>query len=1193
MKCFSKILIGTVHKNTKAHLPRHGTHFVPSLASSAYSLKRFHFCNLNNNQSSSNTSIHTTNTQALDSSKTCPNLLKRIHWVNDVGGMNRTRVQHIHYPLDEWDIQNVVKIANLEKSSICIRGQNQTMGGQTLFPNAHRIDMERMNRILELDLDNETVTVQTGLTWDELMHFLDQFGYSPAILQSYVTFSVGGSISVDIHGITSHQSISSSILELHLVDSQGNFVKCNVQCNPELFQMAIGGFGLFGVIYVAKLKIVPNTKIDMKLNRFTEPEKFHNYYLETLEKENNSIQLARVNLVNGNIDFYEFPKIGNEKMSGCLNGPPREMSLLSQVIYKWVGDTRLFRNLRFNFLEKWLKHPLDWKAQSDRNSLLYESVKPVSSLFSPFVELNKTHVLQEYFIPKQHFLEWYPFMMKEIKQFCKLSKHSSLLNVTIRFVKKRNSHPSDLNLPILTYAKQDVYSFVFYYRADKNVEADHELETFHHVLSNKAAEFGGSFYLPYRHHYTLPQLLKSYPEFEQFVAMKKALDPNPVFNNLWFSNYSTLLEQFKARHGSVDCNVIPIPPNIVSDNPVSENLQPSHESGNPSNQNTKEPTHYSKLNRNKISERGLYDFLRYIFPVVNAQQLFDLVKGELDKNHINSSATSTTTTTNDRHIYELIQKHFRQGIISNISILFNAVKYNMSVLNKEMKHQLHDLLSSIGKRNEPFHGCMTLGDCGRFVKMMRREFHISGPIYICNDQERASDRIERSSMFPVGQFVSYPNMSQIPSQSLDLVTCFIGLHHYKDSELDEYMKHVNRVLRPGGIFILREHDAYNTNVDSMAHVAHNTFNALMGFSYEENSREFRHFRSMKEWNTICERYGLKQAGKYCIQKFDPTLDLMTCYVKCEQSSMHSESASATCHVTTTTVAASAKDSFQHSSNEIPNGLIQNPSSYLRSHSLTDYTIPEWFAVELVQKLGSFLNHTPWYDYPFLHVILQFWKLFYQAVKRVAKRDGLISALWNGYNVMNFVIGLVSTFLLSQMFVLSMIPKIVGRFSSNSTANLTHIQAVLRVRNSMNVNKPCELPNSVRILNSMVSNNNNYSKVQIEREGLRDESFEYYQVDVPRFLPFTTCMKELSRQFDVQVIEIAGQTSVNIKIVSAKKDLQIEEGIEAILIEKYQIVPNARDEDYVHIFSVVTRDLLKLLQQLEKDESIRHVQIHDF
>jgi FAD/FMN-containing dehydrogenase len=124
-------------------------------------------------------------------------------YLNDVSGLNKTRISSIFYPRTVNDIQYWVSKAELQGKTISVRGQAHTMGGHTL-PSAtvssmnYVCDLKYMNRV-EYDETSEEVLVEVGATWTHVINKLKEYGRSPVVMQSYCTFNVAGTISVNAH----------------------------------------------------------------------------------------------------------------------------------------------------------------------------------------------------------------------------------------------------------------------------------------------------------------------------------------------------------------------------------------------------------------------------------------------------------------------------------------------------------------------------------------------------------------------------------------------------------------------------------------------------------------------------------------------------------------------------------------------------------------------------------------------------------------------------------------------------------------------------------------------------------------------------------------------------------------------------------------------------------------------------------
>ena len=99
---------------------------------------------------------------------------------------------------------------------------------------------------------------------------------------------------------------------------------------------------------------------------------------------------------------------------------------------------------------------------------------------------------------------------------------------------------------------------------------------------------------------------------------------------------------------------------------------------------------------------------------------------------------------------------------------------------------------------------------------------------------------------------------EVPDASVDLVTMMQGLHHIPQQHLPGFLQEVVRVLRPGGLFLFREHDALPALMP-MLELAHSVFNAVMGVTDKEEEMELRAFRPLSEWRQILETTGLEDS----------------------------------------------------------------------------------------------------------------------------------------------------------------------------------------------------------------------------------------------------------------------------------------------------------------------------------------------
>ena len=186
-------------------------------------------------------------------------------YIDDVSQFNKTKICQIFYPINKYDIINIIDDAKNNNKKISMRGTKHSMGGHTIVNDGYIIDMANFNKIIEFDPDNYTITVEPGITWSQLILFLDKYSLSPMTLQSYSSFSVGGTISVNAHGITNDYGIYNSVLKITIINSLGKEITCGRIKNFTLFSLIIGGYGLFGIITSVKLKLINNSKLNLNL----------------------------------------------------------------------------------------------------------------------------------------------------------------------------------------------------------------------------------------------------------------------------------------------------------------------------------------------------------------------------------------------------------------------------------------------------------------------------------------------------------------------------------------------------------------------------------------------------------------------------------------------------------------------------------------------------------------------------------------------------------------------------------------------------------------------------------------------------------------------------------------------------------------------------------------------------------------
>ncbi|AKL73040.1 FAD-linked oxidoreductase [Actinobacteria bacterium IMCC26256] len=154
--------------------------------------------------------------------------------------------------------------------------------------------IEALDRVIDLDREAMTVTVEAGIKLFVLNDELAKRGLALSNLGDIDKQTLAGALSTGTHG-TSHRlgPIAAAVISLELVTANGDLVTCSPTEEPELFECARIGLGVFGIITKVTLQCEPA----FRLHSLEEPHEFD----EALESWNS------ITASNDHVDSYWFP----------------------------------------------------------------------------------------------------------------------------------------------------------------------------------------------------------------------------------------------------------------------------------------------------------------------------------------------------------------------------------------------------------------------------------------------------------------------------------------------------------------------------------------------------------------------------------------------------------------------------------------------------------------------------------------------------------------------------------------------------------------------------------------------------------------------------------------------------------------------------------------------------------------------
>ncbi|NML70578.1 FAD-binding oxidoreductase [Chryseobacterium sp. RP-3-3] len=446
-------------------------------------------------------------------------------YTDDASQLNLTKIDTlIKVPSSKTEIENqlrqILKYAREKKLKISIAGAQHSMGGHTIYPNGILLNMLPYKH-MELDSENNILTIGSGALWEDAIKYLDKKGKSIAVMQAFSSFSVGGSISVNGHGWQKNlPPVASTVVSFTLMNHNGEIMNCSREENPELFKLVIGGYGLFGIILDVKLKVVDNTALKYRYVRLSS-DHYTDYYKKFISDH------PEVNLVFGRLKISDKHFLEEATINYFEKANEKPLPLSVQNAKNAETKRLVFRSTVNSEYGKRLR----WDLETGMNKVTKNAVYSRNELLNDHVSLienkdpNSTDLLQEYFIPERNFNQF----IKDMKPVLK-SSGLDLLNITIRAVNKDEDS-------YMNYARENVFGFVLLFNQKKTVKQENAMKILTNQLVDITLKNEGTFYLPYRLHIDRVKMKKVYPQTDSFFVLKRTYDPLEIFDNKFYQHY--------------------------------------------------------------------------------------------------------------------------------------------------------------------------------------------------------------------------------------------------------------------------------------------------------------------------------------------------------------------------------------------------------------------------------------------------------------------------------------------------------------------------------------------------------------------------------------------------------------------------------------------------------------------------------
>ncbi|PSR53106.1 FAD-binding protein [Adhaeribacter arboris] len=120
------------------------------------------------------------------------------------------------------------------------------------------LSTKQLNKVISLDTQAHTVTVEGGIKYGELAPYLHEKGYALPNLASLPHISVAGSITTATHGSgVKNGNLATSVVGLELITADGKVHTFSKEKDGETFNGVVVGLGALGIITKVTLALEP------------------------------------------------------------------------------------------------------------------------------------------------------------------------------------------------------------------------------------------------------------------------------------------------------------------------------------------------------------------------------------------------------------------------------------------------------------------------------------------------------------------------------------------------------------------------------------------------------------------------------------------------------------------------------------------------------------------------------------------------------------------------------------------------------------------------------------------------------------------------------------------------------------------------------------------------------------------------
>lgn len=463
--------------------------------------------------------------------------------VNDLHSqLNSTRVARVLTPVGIDALAAVVRSARSRGAQLSVCGGRHAMGGQQFGADTWLVDLRHHAAIHSFDRERGLITVDAGIQWPELISgYLDrQMGSGPrwGICQKQTgadRLTLGGALAANVHGRGLRRPpLVADVEAFTLIDPQGEARQCSRTENAHLFGLAIGGYGLFGIVASLTLRLMPRVKVERRVEVLTLDE-----LIRVPEERDTrdwlfgdfqySIDERSPDFLRRGV-FSAYRRIADDEPMPAEQKQLREEDWERLIFLAHTDRARVFDEYAGYYLST--DGQRYWSDTHQLSTYLDHYHEALDHRLGAPHKANE--MITEIYVPRPALAAFMARAADHLRD-----GRAPVIYGTIRLIERDDES-------FLAWAREPWACIIFNLHFEQTPAGLAIVQAAFRGLIDLAIDFGGSYYLTYHRWATRAQVEACHPRFGEFLRLKQAYDPVGLFTSDWYRHHRVLF----APHGA-------------------------------------------------------------------------------------------------------------------------------------------------------------------------------------------------------------------------------------------------------------------------------------------------------------------------------------------------------------------------------------------------------------------------------------------------------------------------------------------------------------------------------------------------------------------------------------------------------------------------------------------------------------------